>query len=143
MSAPRVVRRGDRQPSVVAEVFGGRYEVSHQLLGDAVSDVGFSAHLLDSSGHVQQPTISFEWPDVERKVPHPQLRMAPLLHIRGRTTPVLSQEEVKSVPGTAQVWLLGIERQEDLVGGHSFVEGVDEFLEECKSLSVVTTDSGK
>lgn len=124
-------------------MFGSRYEVTHQLLGDAVSDVGLSANLLHSGSHVQQPTISFKWPDVERKVPHPKLRMTPLLHVRGRTTPVLREEEVKSVPGAGEVWLLRIERQEDLIGGHSFVKGIDEPLKEPQSFSVVTTDSGE
>ena len=61
---------------------------------------------------------------------HPQLGVAALVGVRRRPTPVLGQEQRQSVAGAREVGLFGIQRQQDVVGGHAGVELVDETFEE-------------
>ena len=56
--------------------------------------------------------------------------MAAFIRVGLRPAPVLSEEERQPVPGTVEVVVIGIERQEHVVALDALVEAVHETLEE-------------
>ena len=77
-----------------------------------------------------EPTVTFQRADVEREVPHPKPWVTTFLHVGGRASPVLGEEQRQPVPGTGEIRLLGVQRDEYVVGAHPLVERVDESFEE-------------
>src|SRR5690606_12962010 len=75
--------------------------------------------------HLGQPRVPLDRPDPERRVPHPQPRVASALRVRVGSTPVLHEEQGQPLRGRAQV-LLRVQRPEHEVGGDAGVELVDQ-----------------
>ena len=94
-------RRQCRPPgaaSAVAHRLGGHREVALEFGGDVVGRGGGG----DGRPHVDQPAIALDGPDRERRVTHPEARMAALLVVGRRAAPVLDEEEGQPVAGAAQ-----------------------------------------
>ena len=88
-----------------------------------------AARSRDRLAHVHQPAITFERPDGEREMAHPQPRVAALVVVGRRPAPVLGEEQCQPVAGAGQV-LFGVDRAEDGIGFDPVVEPADECLEE-------------
>ena len=69
-----------------------------------------------------QPGVAFGRADPERRVPHPQSRVAAQLGVRAGTAPVLLEEHPQPFLGRAQVGL-GVQRAQHRVVRHARVEG--------------------
>ena len=107
-------------------MLGRRHEVSHQL----VANRAVVGHPLDGVGHVHQPPVPLQRTDVEGHVPHSQLRMTTLLHVRRGSAPVLGEEERQAMFGTVEVRLVRVQRPQNLVGDHAGIELVHQANEE-------------
>ena len=91
---------------------------------------GIVAHRGDRGAHVMEPPVALGRSDGVREVPHPQAGMATLVGVRRGPAPVLGEEQRQPVASAREVGLLGIQREQHVVGGHAGVERVDEALEE-------------
>ena len=97
----------------VAHRLGGRSEVATEFVGD----LRRRRHLREGGPHVQEPAVSGIGSDRERRVSHPEARMAALIVVGGRAAPVLDQEQGEPAPGRLQVELR-VDRTEHRVGCH-------------------------
>ena len=125
-------RRADRQAGVVAEVLG----CGHEVLQQDASDIGIIVDGVDRGSHVMQPAISFNRTQMEGHEPQPELRMATLVVVGRGAAPVLNQEQCQPVTSTGQIRLFGIQRQQHRIGSDTFVERIDQLVEERRATDV-------
>ena len=77
---------------------------------------------------MHQPVLLGLRGDRERRVPHPQPRVAAGVGVRRRAAPVLHEEQPEALLGRAEV-LLGVQRPQHRVVGHALVELRDDPAE--------------
>ena len=70
--------------------------------------------------HVLEPALSFLRPDLERQVPRPKARVAPLLFVKARPAPELGQEEAQVALRAVEVFR--VKRSQYFVFGHPLIE---------------------
>src|SRR5829696_8286230 len=129
----------DRQSRVVAQLLGDGDEVAEQQFAGSGGDLRRQLGRGDVDGprHVRQPGLAFWLADLEPQVAHPQPRVATLLGVRGRATPVLDQEQREPPPRSGEIRCLGVQRQQHLARGDAVVEPVDEQLEERRATNAL------
>jgi hypothetical protein len=123
----RAKQRLRPESGLVLQVVGCGLEIAHKfgLLGRIEACSGHSA------AHVSEPGVPGGRIDGKAGMTHPQTRMAPLLAVGGRATPVLGKEHRQTSTGTVE-FLGRVHRQQQGVTGDAFVETIHERLEERK-----------
>src|SRR5262249_39926289 len=103
--------RGSTIGRLVDQAVRGHHQVSPQLF----VRLRVQRDLVERGAHVTQPGIAFRLPDGESRVAHPQPRMAALLAVSARATPILDQEQPEVFGGRTQV-TTGVDRPQHRIG---------------------------